>query len=69
MDRFGEAVRVGDTVTYAEQPWMHGVVVQRVNLEYVRVLWDDLSAPLTHRESSLKKAPAASRSVLACVAG
>lgn len=55
MDNFIEAVKVGDAVSYAEQPWMRGVVVQRVSLEYVKVLWSDVKAPLTHRESSLKR--------------
>ncbi len=55
MEHFVEAIKVGDAVSYDEQPWMQGVVVQRVSLEYVKVLWRDVKAPLTHRESSLKR--------------
>jgi hypothetical protein len=49
-----DPISVGDIVLNAYSPAVSGKVVQRLNHEYVRVLWDDLSYATTHRDLSLR---------------
>jgi len=57
MDSPAELMEVGDAVAYDGQPWLRGVVVERVCDEYFKVLWSDLDYPMTHRYTSLLRIP------------
>jgi len=62
MDKLIEPIKVGETVArdgYAAEDY--GVVVERLDDEYVRVLWDDIGVATVHRQSSLKRVIGASR--------
>jgi hypothetical protein len=47
-------LKVGDEVVYDIDTTYVGIVVQIVDDEYVRVLWDSARVPTTHRQSSLR---------------
>jgi hypothetical protein len=52
----GTTVRVGDTVRHLHfDPRVTGVVLEYLYDSYVRVAWNDLSQPTTHRINSLEK--------------
>lgn len=58
-------LQIGETVTYntyAVGRGVSGVIVERVGADCLRVQWQDVSVPTTHRSHSLKrdvKAPTA----------
>jgi hypothetical protein len=51
-----DRLKVGVEVVYDTDATCVGVVVQIVDDEYVRILWDTARVPTTHRQSCLQKA-------------
>ena len=47
-------LKVGDEVVYDIDATAIGIVVEIVDDEYVRVLWDAARVPTTHRQSCLQ---------------
>jgi len=58
MHRDGSPLQVGEMVRYDRyaRSEVCGVIVARLTGDYLRVKWDDLSVPITHRSHTLKRA-------------
>jgi hypothetical protein len=50
-------LQVGETVRYNEYyAGTTGIIVEKLNDDYLRVHWADMSVPTTHRGHSLRRA-------------
>lgn len=55
-------MQVGEAVEYdGHSEGVSGVVVEQLSNGYVRVKWEDLKVPTTHRQTSLRRQAAAAR--------
>lgn len=51
-------MQVGDTVSYdGYAPDVIGVVIEKIDRDYVRVRWTDMTCATTHRQTALHRTP------------
>jgi hypothetical protein len=56
MEHFDSSLKIGDAVVSIDYPDSTvGEIVERLNVDYVRVKWADYLPPTTHRNHALSR--------------